>query len=83
MDRQAQIYEVDANYDFFQRNLGLLLKEHRDKYVLLRQQKIIDYFDDVGDAYRAGLNRFSDGIFSIQEITDEPIDLGIFSHAGN
>ncbi|RJF93703.1 hypothetical protein [Sphingomonas cavernae] len=83
MDRQAQAREVDANYDFFQRHLASILRNHRHQYVLIRNQRLIDYFDDVGDAYRAGLKRFADGIFSIQEVTDEPVDLGIFSHAGN
>ena len=32
------------------------------------------------EAYRAGLERFPDRVFSIQEVTDEPIDLGFFSH---
>ena len=83
MDPQAQAREVDANYDFFQRTLRTLLDAHRDQYALIRGQQIVAFFDDVGDAYRAGLSRFPDAPFSIQEVTDEPVDLGIFSHAGN
>jgi len=41
---------------------------------------IIDFFAKPGDANRAGVERFPDGIFSIQEVTDEPIDLGFWSH---
>ena len=29
------------------------------------------------------LRRFEDGIFSIQEVTDEPIDLGFWSHVAH
>ena len=83
MDHQAQAREVDANYDFFQRTLRAHLDGHRGEYALIRNQRIVGFFDDVGDAYRAGLARFPDMPFSIQEVTDEPVDLGIFSHAGN
>ena len=80
MDHQAQAREVDANYDFFQRHLRAHLDGHRGEYALIRNQQIVEFFEDVGDAYRAGLDRFSDTLFSIQEVTEEPIDLGFLSH---
>lgn len=82
MDKEALRKEVDANYDFFQRNLALLLPEHRGHYALLRHCRIEGFFARPGEAYRAALERFSDEIFSIQEVTDEIEDLGFFSHAG-
>ncbi len=72
--------EVDHNYDAFVLMLPSLLDQHRDQCALMREGRVIEYFDHVGDAYRAGVTRYSDGIFSIQEVTDEPIDLGFFSH---
>lgn len=74
--------EVDSNYDFFQRNLALLMHDHRDQYVLLRHCGIEGFFERPGDAYRAGIERFPDELFSIQQVTDEVEDLGFFSHAG-
>jgi hypothetical protein len=76
----VQRLEVDRNYDSFLRQLALLLPEHRNQYALMREGEILGFFDRPGDAYRAGLARFADGVFSIQEITDEPIDLGFWSH---
>jgi len=35
------------------------------------------------DQYRATLARYADAMFSIQEVTDEPIDLGFWSHAAH
>lgn len=78
MTSAVQRRQVDDNYDFFQRRLAALLPEHRDEYVLIRDRQIVDFFEDVGDAYRAGLARFPDQVFSIQEVSDEPVDLGIF-----
>ena len=80
MDDARQNAEVDRNYDVFMRTLASILPNHRDQYALMRNGEIMEYFDKVGDAYDRGVNTFADGIFSIQEVTDEPIDLGFWSH---
>lgn len=80
MDNERQRREVDRNYDAFQRMLAKLVVEHRDQYALMREGRIVDFFEAPGDAYRLGVSRFPDQIFSIQEVTDQPIDLGFFSH---
>ena len=80
MDMERQRQEVDRNYDVFMRQLASLLAEHRDEYALMRDGQIIGFFRKPGEANRVGVERFPDGIFSIQEVTDEPIDLGFFSH---
>ena len=80
MDRERQGREVDRNYDAFNRLLGTLLPEHRNQYALMRDCKIIGFFDKPGDANREAVALFDDQIFSIQEVTDEPVDLGFWSH---
>lgn len=80
MDRAEQRLEVDRNYDAFVRLLAKILPKHRGQYALMRERKIVAYFDAPGDANIEGTNRFPDGVFSIQEVTDEPIDLGFWSH---
>ena len=83
MDVARQNREVDRNYDVFVRLLASLLPEHRDEYALMRDGEILGFFAKPGEANRAGLERFADGVFSIQEITDEPIDLGFWSHVAS
>jgi hypothetical protein len=80
MDVARQKQEVDRNYDIFMRLLTSILEQHRDEYALMRNGEIVDFFVKPGDANRAGVDMFADGIFSIQEVTDEPIDLGFWSH---
>ena len=80
MDVERQRREVDQNYDAFVRVLGAILPEHRDKLALMRDGEIVDYFDTPRAALRAASELFADGLFSIQEVTDEPIDLGFWSH---
>ena len=73
--------EIDSNFDAFQRHLSVSLVEHRGEFALLRHGRVIDYFDRPGAALVAGNQRFPDLLFSIQEVSDEPIDFGVWSHA--
>ncbi len=73
--------EVDGNYAFFQAQLPQIPPQYKDKYALIRNKKIENYFDTAPDAYKAGSQLFKDDLFSIQKVTDEAIDLGFFSHA--
>ena len=83
MSTDAQSQEVDRNYDAFVRQLATILDAHRDQLALMRDGKIVGFFDTVNGALKAADERFGDGLWSIQEVTDEPIDLGFWSHAGN
>lgn len=80
MDIARQKLEVDRNYDAFMRTLSTILSGHRGQYALMRHGQIIEFFERPGPANVAGSERFADGVFSIQEVTDEPIDLGFWSH---
>jgi hypothetical protein len=71
--------EVDQNYDFFRRNLSRYLGEHAGEYALLKSATVVDFFEGPGDAYREGLRRFSDKIFSIQRVSSEPAEMGLYS----
>ena len=73
--------EVDRNFAFFQAELHHLLPKYRGKYALLRDKAVVGYFDTVMDAQTAGEQQYKDGLFSIQRVSDEVIDLGLYSHA--
>jgi hypothetical protein len=73
--------EVRSNYEAFLQKLPELIVTHRGKFALMHQRSIVEFFDSAGDAYRAGQKLFQDQQFSIQEVTDIPVDLGFFSHA--
>ena len=74
--------EVDRNYEAFEGMLSELLKTDAGRTALMRDGKVIACFDTDRDAVEAGRAMFADRRFSIQEITDVPVDLGYFSHAG-
>jgi len=83
MSVERQRREVDRNYDAFTRILGSILHEHRDELALMHDGSIVGYYDTPREALRAASELFPDGVFSIQEVTDEPIDLGFWSHVGH
>lgn len=73
--------EIDRNFDYFQRSLGTFLDREAGRFALLRHRAIIGFFDRPSQAIRAGAERFDDGLYSIQEVTTEAVDLGSFVHA--
>jgi hypothetical protein len=83
MDTDRLAEEVDRNFDYFQRHVANWMGDHAGEYAVLRSQKVIDFFRTVGEAYRNAVEQFPDHLFSIQEVTNEPIDLGVFSHVGH
>jgi len=80
-ERRTRQQEVDQNFAFFQPKLPELLKTHRGKFALIKNQEIIGFYDTVMDAQTTGAKFFDDGLFSIQDVDDTPIDLGSYSHA--
>lgn len=74
--------EIDRNFFAFQSVLSGLLPTKRNQFAVLRHQSVVSIYPALGDALRDAHQQFSDGVFSIQQVTDEAVDLGFFSHAG-
>jgi len=72
--------EIQKNYEAFRKMLPELVKEHRGKHALMRGEELIAIYSTAQDAAETGRNFYDDGLFSIQEITDVPADLGFYSH---
>ena len=69
-----------GNFEFFQGIVGDLMEQHAGQYALLREAAVIGIFPRPMDALGAGHERFDDGLFSIQKVTDRPHDLGFMSY---
>lgn len=78
----AQV-EIDRNFDFFRGILPGIVDEHRGQFAVLHSRNCVGIYQTLLQAVTAASNQFDEGTFSIQEITDAPLDLGFFSHAGN
>jgi hypothetical protein len=73
--------EIDQNLEFFLGELPDLLKDHRDRYVLLQNKSIVGIYDTIRDAQTTGDKLFQDKLYSIQRVSNVAMDLGFFSHA--
>ncbi|MYE38433.1 MAG: hypothetical protein F4X82_02870 [Candidatus Spechtbacteria bacterium SB0662_bin_43] len=71
---------AQENYDFFLEKKDTIPPEHSDKFVLIYKKKFVGYFDTENDAFRVGFEKYGNGKFSIQKVSDEPVDLGIISY---
>lgn len=74
--------EVDLNYEIFRKNREKIEREHpNSKYVLMRHGEFISFHQLFEDADKDGDNRFQDGLYSIQELGMDIVDLGFYSYA--
>lgn len=74
-------YEIEQNYCVFLDKLPFILPMYRDQYALMRHGEIVGYYSTLQDAYITGQKFYEDKLYSIQKVTDIPVDLGFFSHA--
>ena len=81
MAPQSKSSEVEANFAAFQQQLPKLLETHPGQFAVLRHGQIIEFFDTLSDAAKFCGREYSDGMFSIQEVTSRKVDLGYYSHA--
>jgi len=73
--------EIERNYASFKDIVTGLLPEKSGWYALMRSQRLEGLFPTAGEAGKAGYGRFGDQPFSIQLVSDEPVDLGFYSYA--
>jgi len=71
--REAINREIKANYAVFKKKLPDLLVFQRGKFALMRKTEIVQFLDSASDAYILGREKYPDGLFSIQEVTDIPV----------
>lgn len=80
-DIEAIEREVDANYEAFVDRIDRLIEEgHEEQYALLHNTEIVEFHDDMGLAVSAGLARYPDHVFSVQQVTKRVMYMGFYSH---
>lgn len=73
--------EIDRNLFAFLPKIPDLIERYRDEFALLRNQEVVSIHPHLGEALQTAQAQFADGIYSIQQVTDKPIELGFFSYA--
>lgn len=72
---------IDDNFAAFRKVLPAIMQQHAGRFALMHNAEIVDFFDTARDAVTAGEHLYENGEFSIQEVTQTPINLGRFSYA--
>jgi hypothetical protein len=73
--------QVDRNYEAFMAMLPSILPLHEGKYALMKDGAAVGFYSTLDDAYMTANQFYKDQPFSVQRVTDTPVDLGFFSHA--
>lgn len=73
-DRQRR--QVGRNHAAFMAMLPDLQKTDAGRFALLRDGNLVICLDTFRGAVAAGRRMFGDGVFPVQEITAQPVDLG-------
>ncbi len=74
--------ETERNFAAFIGQLPDLLEKFCGQFALIHGQKIEGYFPSALDAMAEGHEKFGEGAYSVQEVTDEIENLGFYSYAG-
>ncbi len=75
--------ELEKNWAAFKAQEESLKTENLGRTVLLHNGEIVQIYNDSGDAYSIGCEKFGLGKFSIQTIGEKPRSLGILTmHIG-
>ena len=57
---------VNENYDWFKENLKELIKDYDDKYIVIKDKKILSSYDSYAQAYHDTITKEKIGTFIIQ-----------------
>lgn len=63
--------ELEREIEFFESKRKEWLKDHKDKFVLIKGKELIDVFSTFEDAYKEGVRRFGNQPFLIKKVTEE------------
>ena len=75
--------EIDRNLFAFLPKIPGLIEKHFGQYALLKNQEIVSLHERLSEALDVAEAKFEDGLYSIQRVTDKPVELGFFSHAAD
>ena len=81
--REQQQAEVESNYRTFLSDLPKLVQTNKGQFAVHRHQRLVDVFASFSAAIVDGNRTHPDRIFSVQEITEEPLDLGGLPYASD
>lgn len=80
---KAVAEELDRNSNAYSALKEEMETNHWGKIILLSGGEVVGIYNDKGDAYSIGCEKYKLGGFSLQRVGEQPIDLGFHSIALN
>lgn len=71
--------KLKKEYETYKANLEKMFSEHPHEFVLIKEDKIIDFFKSYEDALKIGLEKFGNVPFLVKKIEKEE-ELHFFFH---
>ena len=73
--------DLEKNFQAMSEKMNQYITIYSNKYALMRKGEVIEFYENWEDAYKTGVLLYNDELFSVQQVTKSPVDLGFFSHA--
>lgn len=71
---------VDMNYEFFVSNFDELYKEYADRYIVIKNCKVIGDYDTFDNAYKDTIKNEQIGTFIIQHCSKSDSNINYFHY---
>ena len=80
-NEEANRAEIEKNFRAMCEQIDNYMPLYTNQYALMRDGEVVEFYLRFEDAYKTGRHFYDDGLFSIQKVTKNPVDLGYFSRA--
>ena len=75
--RSPAATQVSKNREAYEKVRGEIEAKHFGRVVLMHDGEIVSIYNDKGDAYSIGREKYGLGNFSLKTVGDSPISLGV------
>ena len=66
-DRERALMNIERNYQFFLKELPRLIKEHRGEFVIISDEKVIDFSPSLIEGVIYARTKYKDGEYIVQQ----------------
>ncbi len=73
----------DLNYVFFKANIDCLCNKYRDKFIVIKDQSVIGFYDTFDEAYNETLKKEELGTFLIQFCSNDESKIVNYFYSNN
>lgn len=62
--------ELKKNYDYYTKNHDKIVKKYLNKFIIIKDEKIVDSYDTFEEAFKKSSEKYKIGTFIIQKCTE-------------